>query len=147
LARAVGDAHQRYTRMINKRKNWQGYLWQGRFSSYPMDEFHTVACARCIELNPVKAGLVKRPEDWPWSSARSHLRKRKDAFCTSDRLLSMAGDWRELLESGGADGDRLLRHQRTGRPLGDEAFIERCERDTGRKLKKKKPGPRKRTGN
>ncbi|WP_052469930.1 transposase [Thiolapillus brandeum] len=38
LSRAVGETHRRYTRMINFRKKWRGYPWQGGFASYPMDE-------------------------------------------------------------------------------------------------------------
>lgn len=38
LSRAIGETHRRYTRQINFRENWRGYLWQGRFASCPMDE-------------------------------------------------------------------------------------------------------------
>ena len=38
LGRAIGETHRRYTRMINFREGWKGYLWQGRFASFPMDE-------------------------------------------------------------------------------------------------------------
>lgn len=58
---AVGEAHRRYTRMINFREGWQGHLWQGRFASCIMDEKHLIACAKYIELNPVRAGLAKSP--------------------------------------------------------------------------------------
>ena len=49
LARAVGEAHRRYTRMVNFRQSWRGYLWQGRFASFPMDEPHTCHAGRYIE--------------------------------------------------------------------------------------------------
>jgi transposase InsO family protein len=54
-------------------EGWRGYLWQRRFASCPMDERCTLAAARHMELNPVRAHPVSRPEDWPWSSARTHL--------------------------------------------------------------------------
>jgi len=38
-------------------------LWQGKFVSFGMEEFHLLACTRYIELNPARAGLVKRPEE------------------------------------------------------------------------------------
>ena len=69
LAVGIGRAHWRYTRAINFRENWRGYLWQGRFSSCPMDGPHTLAAARYVERNPVRAGLVAQAWDWPWSSA------------------------------------------------------------------------------
>jgi len=60
LSRAIGEAHRRYTRMINLRKRWTGYLWQGRFASFPMDEDHLLAAVRYVEMNPVRARMVNR---------------------------------------------------------------------------------------
>ena len=78
LSRAIGGAHRQYTTMVNQREEWSGYLWQGRFASCPMDERHLLAAVRYIEQNPVRSGLVARPEDWRWSSARPHLRATDD---------------------------------------------------------------------
>lgn len=75
LQYAIGDTHQRYTKMINARFGWKGYLWQGRFSSFPMDEKHLYYAARYVELNPVRAGICNKAEDYLWSSARCHLGK------------------------------------------------------------------------
>ncbi len=55
LSRAIGETHRRYTRMINFRENWRGYLWQGRFASFPMDKQYLLKAAANVELNPVKA--------------------------------------------------------------------------------------------
>ncbi len=52
LKLAIGEAHRRYSRMINFREGWKGYLWQDRFASYVRDENYLVECARDIELNP-----------------------------------------------------------------------------------------------
>ena len=65
LSRAIGEAHRRYTRMINFRENWRGYLWQGRFASFPMDQSYLLAAARYVEMNPVRARLVERAEQYP----------------------------------------------------------------------------------
>ena len=73
LRGAIGEAHRRYTTVINRREGWRGHLWQGRFASYVMDDRYTLAAARYVELNPVRAGLVARAEDYPCSSARAHL--------------------------------------------------------------------------
>ncbi|MEA1921767.1 MAG: transposase, partial [Pseudomonadota bacterium] len=48
------EAHIRYTRRINFRENWRGHLWQGRFSSFIMNEEYLLACTRYVELNPVR---------------------------------------------------------------------------------------------
>ena len=69
----VGEVHRSYTRYINFRENWRGHLWQERFYSFPMDEPHALATVRYVERNPVAAGLCRRAQDWPWSSASSAL--------------------------------------------------------------------------
>ena len=74
LAQAIGETHRNYTRFINFREKWRGYLWQGRFSSYVLDERYLLSATRYILLNPVKANLVKKPWDYKWSSARHHLK-------------------------------------------------------------------------
>ena len=73
LGLAVGEAHRRYTNFINARGRWTGHLFQSRFASVAMDEAHLVAAVCYVNLNPVRARLVSRAEDWPWSSARAHL--------------------------------------------------------------------------
>ena len=78
LARALGEAHRRYTRAINFREAWRGYLWQGRFASFPMDEFHLNYAVRYVEINPVEASLADSADQWEWSSARAHLEGRDD---------------------------------------------------------------------
>ncbi len=144
LRAALGEAHRRYTRRINFREDWRGHLWQERFHSFPMDEDHLLACVRYVELNPVRAKLAKRPERWRWSSAKAHLAGTDDALVSVAPLLERVGDWRAVLRSGLDDEplERLRRHGRTGRPLGNEAFLDRLEKSTGRRLHRQKPGPK-----
>ena len=100
LRAALGEAHRRYTRRINFRKGWRGHLWQERFHSFAMDEDYLLACARYVELNPVRAGLVKRAEDWPWSSARAHLAAADDGLVTVEPMLAREAAWRSFLDGG-----------------------------------------------
>ena len=145
LARGIGRAHRHYTRMINFREGWRGYLWQGRFISYPLDEQYLYAAVRYVERNPVRAGLVKRAEDYPWSSAKAHVLKEKDILISDNFMLSEIKDWSSYLAEDDRDIDRNLfrEHACTGRPLGDEKFIIKLEEITGKVLKKGKPGPKK----
>ena len=64
LNSAIGEAHRRYTRRVYFREGWRGHLWQGRFSSFMMEERYLFACTRYVEVNPVRAGMVKKPEEW-----------------------------------------------------------------------------------
>lgn len=144
LSRAIGEAHRRYTRMINTRNGWRGYLWQGRFASFPMEEAWLLRAVAYVELNPVKAGMVAKAWEYPWSSVHAHLAgKDNRGIVTPEPLLALIGDWKEYLQNALAQNTTdLEKHQRTGRPLGDEAFLDQAESLLGRDLKKKKPGPR-----
>lgn len=145
LAQAIGEAHRRYTRMINFREKWRGYLWQGRFASFPMDEPHLYTASRYIELNPVRAGLVREPEEYEWSSAKAHLSGKDDKLVTVKPLLDMVEDWRNLLNAGINEKELELfrKHERTGRPLGEKEFINKIESLIGKILHCLKPGPKK----
>ncbi len=144
LRLAIGEAHRRYTRRINFREKWRGYLWQGRFASFVMDEPYLLAAARYVELNPLRARLVTNPCDWPWSSARAHLAGRDDQLVKVAPLLAMIGDCAAFLRSAVPEDELrdIRRHARTGRPLGDEAFLARLEDMVGRVLKPQKRGPK-----
>ena len=142
LCRAIGEAHRRYTRRINFREGWRGYLWQGRFSSSPMDDEYLFRAARYIEMNPVRAGLVDRPEEYRWSSAASHLDGRDDGLVRTAPLLDRSIDWSKYLYEREQDQfiGELHRTARTGRPLGELGFVEKLEAILGRRLKPHKPG-------
>ncbi len=150
LARAVGEAHRRYTRLINFREGWRGYLWQGRFASFVMDRRHTLAAVRYVERNPVRAGLAKRAWEWPWSSAAAHVSGRGDALIApGGPLVAEIGNWRRFLQEEDAPEtlDLLRRHGRTGRPWGDPRFLARLERRLGRRLSPGRPGRPRKEGN
>jgi putative transposase len=136
LAVAIGETHKRYTREINRRHGWVGHLWQGRFSSCPMDEPHALMAARYIERNPDRARLVLRPEDWRWSSTRAHLEGIDDGLTSHSTLEDLVKDWRAYLDDTPPswEADRLRRHVRTGRPLGGEQLLAAAEKATGRTL-------------
>lgn len=146
LSRGIGETNRLYTRMIHFREGWRGYLWQGRFNSYPMDEKHLYSAVRYVERNPVRAGIVKKASNYPWSSAHAHVYKVDDELLDKFYLNDEIGNWERYLESGDQEGDiNIIRsHARTGRPLGGEKFIKKLEGISGRILKKRKPGPRKR---
>lgn len=144
LARAIGEAHRRYTCRINSREQWRGHLWQERFASCPMDEHYLLATARYIEMNPVAAQLVCHPGEYPWSSAGAHLTGTDDRLAKGAPLLELVPDWADFLQLTPPDDVELIqRHERTGRPLGNDDFIDRLETALARVLRPRKPGRKK----
>lgn len=148
LARAFGEAHRRYTWMRNCRDGVRGYLFQGRFGSCVLDESHLIAAARYIELNPVRAGLIDKAWNYPWSSARYHIGITDNDPLIQDRtLLGLIDDWQTFLASSEDEKARknLRKATHTGRPAGGEIFIKTVEQLTGRFLEKGKVGRPKKT--
>lgn len=153
LRAALGEAHRRYTRHVNLREGWRGYLFQGRFASYPMDDAHLMAAARYVENNPVAAGMAARAEQWRWSSARSHVAGRRvkgDPLTDVAALGAHVANWRAMLRHGleageaGEEAERIAEaieaRLRTGRPLAAEAWIARREAELERALAPRKRG-------
>lgn len=144
LRAALGETHRRYTRLVNAREDWRGYLWQGRFASFALDNKWLLAGARYVELNPVRAKLTRRARDWRWSSARAHLKGRDDGLVKVKPLLERVDGWAAFLGEGLTEEEReaIRKGERTGRPLGAASFVKRLEKKLGRTLARQKPGPK-----
>jgi putative transposase len=146
LRRTFADTHRRYTGYINARNRWTGHLWQGRFGAVAMDEIHLGHAVRYVSLNPVRARLVSRAQDWAWSSVKAHLAGEDDELVRVAPVLDRYGVFADFLGVDSGDGDeawrRLRMSETSGRPLGSEAWLGSLETRTGRTLKPRKRGPR-----
>ena len=148
LAKAIGRTHNDYSRWKNVQCNQTGHLWQARFYSCPIELVSLADVLAYVELNPVRAGLVERPEDWKWSSARAHLTGVDDTG-----LLSMEW-WRSHFTPDSWDSflqqklhDRALVHRirtatHTGRPFASEEGLRQVELLLNRTLQPRKRRPR-----
>ena len=148
LSKAMGDTHRRFSWAINRLHQWRGSLWQDRFRCCAMDESHTLTAMRYVERNPDRAHLTKRPEDWPWSSARAHLGLPSkipggDQLTNLVASQSLIQDWQSFLNEELQSGqlDLLRQSTGTGRPIGNPEFITGLELKLGRKLRPNKRGP------
>jgi len=120
--KTFNQAHMRYSQYINWKMGKSGHLY---------------AAVRYVENNSVRAGLVRRAEDYPWSSALSHVEGIKDPILSDDfPLLKEIADWREYLSI--SDNEVLVEELRrctlTGRPSGDKSFVKRIEKQLDRSL-------------
>jgi len=141
--------HGLYAQYYNARRRLRGHLWQARFFSCALDYDHLWSALRYVERNPVRAGIVKNPQEFSWSSAAQHLAGPVDG-------AKLPLNWRIWREAGGEPGwrhligasetvEEVMRIRRctfAGKPYGTEAFVEEMERKFGRKWRE--PGrPRK----
>lgn len=113
LSAYVKDIKQCFSVYYNKRKNRKGTLWGERFKSVLVQQGHSlIHCLAYIDLNPLRAGIVKRPEDYRWCSIGYHLQTgNKDNFLsldlgledsrTTDRVARLK-DYRKFLYHVGA---------------------------------------------
>ncbi|MFQ5965628.1 MAG: transposase [Candidatus Scalinduaceae bacterium] len=138
LPRTLNMLHMRYAQYINRRKQAHGHLWQGRFYSCILDERHTYSAIRYVENNPVRAGIVRKPQRYRWSSASSHVDKKIDPVLSQDCYLEKEiEDWLEYLRE--KEDEQIIMNIRkcsmTGRPCGNDSFMKKFERLFGRRLR------------
>ncbi len=110
-----------------------------------MDEKYLYAAIRYVERNPVRAGIVKRAEDYEFSSAKAHVYKTKNLLLSDNFVIEEIEDWKTFLANEDKEQDIKLfkKYARVGRPLGQEGFIKSLEKTTGRILRPQKPGRKK----
>lgn len=145
LSQLMQTLQFRYTRNFNlKYKTW-GHLFQGRYKAILCEkDSYFLELSAYIHLNPVRAGLVEKPEDYPWSSYSSYLTERKDEMVTRDFLYGQFSDrkaqarraYARFVQARVGEGRRKdfyeLKDQRF---LGSEEFVE----DINRRLPEKIP--------
>jgi len=144
LRKTFADAHRRYTAHINNRLKVTGHLWQGRFGSVALDEDHIKHALHYVSLNPVRAKLVKKPQQWKWSSVSHHLNNENDRAFKATPALKRIGNFKSFIATKVKDETyKLLRSGETvGRPAGDLEWLKKLEKKTGRKIIPNKRGPK-----
>ena len=141
MAKTLNTAHMHYSQYFNDKLEQKGHLWQGRYYSCVLDEPHFLLAARYVERNPVRAGLVEKPWQWPWSSAGAHVTGKNTGLIELgdiSRFTGMTPDaWKKYIDSPEPEGylKDIRKNTSTGRPLGLDTFVQDLEGKLGRKLK------------
>ncbi len=142
LAVLFGRANGRYSQALNIRKGRSGHLWQARFHSCVLSETHLETALRYVEDNPCRAGMVRTPAEYRWSSAPVHLLGTPDRSKLLDlNFWQRAGGpetWAELHGSQ-ASADQIAALRKctySGRPFGDESFVCAMEERFHRKWRR-----------
>ena len=135
---------QRYVQYINRTYKRSGTLWEGRYKScITSEEAYVLACYRYIELNPVAAGMVAHPADYPWSSYRANAQGEENKIVTtasmyeslgSDRLVCVRA-YRELFRHHLDPGvvDEIRKATQGNYALGSDRFKQQVEAALGRR--------------
>jgi putative transposase len=146
LLHSLKPLHMRYAQHVNRLRRWKGHLWQGRYFSSALDESHLWAAIRYVERNPVRAGMCAAAEEYEWSSAAAHCGLRSDPVLVSkadwNRRVVAIGDWSAWLAAADPESvtDQLRRNTAQGLPCGSPDFVQRLERDAGRRLRAGRAG-------
>ena len=124
VSRTMQDVGRRYVQYVNFTYRRSGTLWEGRFRASLVDTQHYfLTCARYIELNPVRAGIAKAPEDYPWSSYRYY------AFGQENGLLSAHAEYRAL---GSTETERHSAYRGLFRSVVDETGFQEIRETVNR---------------
>lgn len=144
---------RQYVRFFNNRHGRTGSLWEGRFKScLVQEESYFLMCQRYIELNPVRAGMVGDPADYPWSSYRAHAFGQKAAMWRPHAVYlelgrttdSRRAAYRQLFTDKMSRQvvDDIRNAVNTGLAFGTRDFKRRVEKLTGQRQHQLKRGPR-----
>lgn len=157
VSQALRQAGQTYVQSFNQRHGRVGTLWQGRFKSCLVDsDAYALRVIRYIELNPVRAAMVERPEDYRWSSVHTHLGLAQDPLLVPHPVYlglgldrsRRADAYRDWLH-GPLDPDDLARiraYMAQEKALGDLRFQSMVEKALNRTVAVTPRGrPRRRT--
>jgi putative transposase len=114
-------------RRHHQRHGTSGHLWQGRFKAFPVQkDDHLLDVLRYVERNPVRAGLVKRAGDWPWSS-HANPRTAEGERPVRATPVALPADWSKFvaLAESPDDLDAIRRSVNRGAPYGKEKWIQK----------------------
>lgn len=131
MARTFGQTNMMFSQYYNKITGYKGHVWQDRFYSCPMDREHLYEAIRYVEMNPVRANIVKEPMDYKWSSARGHINKIKDPLITGKHdIVDDIDDWYNYLLNNPDENmmKSIQNGTQKGIPAGDEVFISKIEK-------------------
>ena len=142
--------HMRYAQRFNRQRGWKGHVWQGRYFSSPLDEQYLWAAIRYVERNPVRAKMVRKSENYTWSSAGAHCRGHVDSVLTTksywQKQFDSIGDWSAWLAEGDSEAELSIirRNIEKGLACGSDKFIKKLEKQIGKALQYRPLGrPRK----
>jgi putative transposase len=133
--------HMRYAQRFNSQRGWKGHVWQGRYFSSALDEHYLWSAIRYVERNPVRAKMLKKAENYAWSSAAAHCEGYAGDVLTTKaywkKQFESIGNWSAWLAEVDSVDELLIIHRNIekGLPCGSDRLIQKLEKKIGRMLK------------
>ena len=151
LSSIMAGIGRSYVHYHHKAHKSVGHLWQGRFKAQAIEkDRYLLSCGRYIERNPVKAGIIDSPEDYPYSSAAYYVLGKEDGLTQEDPLFRPFGNqlsqrrerYKEFIRAFDQEEEEEL-FERLESPRGSREFVNRLVRKKGLYLPRKMGRPRK----
>jgi len=124
----IKSLFQKYTQYFNRKYQRSGKLWENRYKIHLVDPDAEWVVARYIDRNPVRAKMVSRAQDYPYSSAAAHLAGKSNPLLTKDLIGNQRREYREFVYSDKADDQKHLAEIRQiiqqQKILGKDSFIQ-----------------------
>ena len=151
LSNGIKTLNQTYAQYFRKKYGGIGYIWQDRFKSFIIQNgIYLLECSRYIELNPVKAGIVSRPQDYKWSSYRFYAFGEKNPLLNfNPEYLALAGDSEDRKSeyvkfvNKGIDEKRTLDRYFKYGACGSEDFIKEMKNNGLKQINWRRGRPKK----
>jgi len=148
IARTMQSVGARYVRYVNRSLSRSGTLWEGRYRACLVErDEHLLAACRYIDLNPVRAGLVRHAGEYRWSSYLALIGARWDSLVSPHPVLEALGRplgeaYARWCQQGDRDADLGQLRRATAQELvfGSSQFKAQVESKTGRATSRKSPG-------
>ena len=150
LTKVMHGINLSYTLWVNRRYRRVGHLWQDRFKSFPVEtDSYLLECGRYIERNPLRAGLVQSPADYPWSSFGTHAEARVDGITDRHKLLDEQfgadrnGAYEDYVNGSRDREEQELRERMKGGIIGSAVFQQAIQSEAQDIRRPKRGRPRK----
>ena len=152
ISRMMQHLGRRYVRLFNTKYGRSGTLWEGRFKASLVDtDRYLLTCHRYIEMNPVRARIVDKPQDYRWSSYRCNALGANNSLVRAHDIYTALAPtdegrrqaYRQIFDElpGAEELQRIRRALETGWPLGGDRFLGKIEHALQRPAR---PGRRRR---
>tara|TARA_B100000795_G_scaffold257713_1_gene231194 strand:+ start:455 stop:1117 length:663 start_codon:yes stop_codon:yes gene_type:complete len=143
LGKMFKSLNTRYSLYFNRKLKRKGRLFDDRFFSCLLDEYHFYEAVRYVELNPYKAKIENEIGKYFWNSSQEHLKLRQQFYLNKHPEYFVVDNWLNYLKEGITEGEfseKIMSHTLSGFPLGNDSFVRKVSIELEKDLTMKSRG-------